>query len=93
MVGVLAPRAGMGLPAPEGEAGSTGCGDTWALPALGLRSEGSEKRPCPATWWPQVRLLEAEDPDLLYACANPGRTRHPHLREASLCDVKDQHRN
>ena len=88
MVGVLAPRAGMGQPAPGGEAGSTRCRDTWALPALGLCSEGSEEGPCPATWRPQVRLLEAEAPDLLPVCANPGRTHHPHLHEASLCDVK-----
>lgn len=93
MVGVLAPRAGMGQPAPGGEAGSMKCGDTRALPALGLHSEGSEEGPCPATWRPQVRLLEAEAPDLLPACANPGRTCHPHLCEASPCDVKDQHRN
>ena len=84
----MAPRAGMGQPAPGGEAGSTRCRDTWALPALGLCSEGSEEGPCPTTWRPQVRLLEAEAPDLLPVCANPGRTHHPHLHEASLCDVK-----
>ena len=34
MVGVLAPRAGMGQPAPGGEAGSTRCGDTPLASAL-----------------------------------------------------------